>query len=120
MRSADLSAYERKLERKRQVLAEIEEQKRKEEAMRLAAMAARKEAIRKEISEAASNLRRAQDIRSLVQAMAAHPDCVGERSANFLAWSKVALAEADAIDPMLQPFKKCFNAWGPTGDDSVT
>lgn len=120
MRSADLSAYERRLERKRQVLAEIEERKRKAEATRLAAIAARKEAIGKEISEAASNLRRAQDIRSLVQAMAVHPDCVGEQSANFLAWSKVALAEADAIDPMLQPFKKCFNAWGPTGDDSVT
>ncbi|MFZ3084134.1 hypothetical protein [Rhodoferax ferrireducens] len=84
MRSADFSIYERKLERRNQMLEAIAERKRKEEAMRLAAIKARKEAIRKEIADAAANLRRAQDIRSLVAAMAGHPDCVGEQSANYL------------------------------------
>lgn len=120
MRSADFSIYERKLERRSEMLEEIAERKRKEEAMRLAAIEARKEAIRKEIADAAANLRRAQDIRSLVEAMAGHPDCVGEQSANYLIWSDAALAEADAIDPMLQPFNKCFSAWDSTGGDSTT
>lgn len=79
--------------------------------LRLAAIEARKEAIRKEIADAAANLRRAQDIRSLVEAMAGHPDWVGDGRSNYLSWSEVALAEADAIDPMLQPIDKCFSAW---------
>lgn len=64
MRSEDFSSYERKLERKSQMLMEIAERKRKEEEMGLAAIEARKEAMRKEITDAAANLRRAQDIRS--------------------------------------------------------
>jgi hypothetical protein len=119
MRSADFSAYERKLARKSQMLEEIAERKRKEEAMRLAAIKAKKEAIRKEISDAAANLRRAHDIRSLVTAMAEHPDCIGEQSTNYLAWSQAAIAEADAIDPMLQPFNKCFSAWDFKSGDST-
>lgn len=111
MRSFDFSCHERKLERKSQMLHEIAEQKRKEEEMRLAATKARKEAIRKEIADAAANLRHAQDIRSLVEAMAGHPDWVGDGRSNYQSWSEVALAEADAIDPMLQPITKCFTAW---------
>lgn len=111
MRSADLAIYERKLERKKQMLEELAERKRKEEATRLAAIEARKEAIRKEISDAAANLRRAQDIRALVDAMATHPDWSGEGRSSFLSWSEAALAEADDIDPMLQPIDKCFSAW---------
>ena len=52
--------------------------------------------------------------------MRAHPDCVGEQSADYLIWSEAALAEADAIDPMLQPFSKCFVAWNSKGKDSAT
>ena len=77
----------------------------------MAAIEARKAAIRKEIADAATNLRRAQDIRSLVEAMAGHPDWVGDGRSNSLSWSEAALAEADAIDPMLQPITKCFTAW---------
>ena len=98
---------------------EIAERKRKDEAMRLAAINSRKAAIRKEIADAASNMRRAHDIRSLVEAMREHPDCVGEQSADYLIWSEAALAEADAIDPMLQPFSKCFGAWNSKGEDSA-
>ncbi len=47
MRSFDFSCYKRKLERKSQMLHEIAEQKRKEEERRLAAIAARKAAIKK-------------------------------------------------------------------------
>lgn len=111
MRSSDFAIYERKLERKKQMLEELAERKRKEEAMRLAAIKARKEAMRKEIADAAANLRRAQDIRALVEAMASHPDWSGEGRANFLSWSQAALAEADGIDPMLQPINQCFSAW---------
>lgn len=120
MRSADLSSYERKLERKKQMVEEIAERRRKEEAMRLAAMKAKQEAIRSEIADAASNLRRAQEIRSLVEAMATHPDCVGEQLTSYLLWSKAALEEADVIDPMLQPFRKCFSAWDSNVEDSTT
>ena len=115
MRSADFSIYERKLECKGQMLEEIAERKRQEEANRLAAIKARKERISKEIADAAANLRRAHDIRSLVEVMAGHPDCVGEKSGDYLAWSEMALAMADAIDPMLQPFNKSFNAWDSMG-----
>jgi hypothetical protein len=111
MRHADFSEYQRKLERKEKMLAQIAEQKRKDEAMRLAAIKARKEAIRKEIADTASNLRRAQEIRSLVEAMASHPDCVGEGRAYYLGWSEAAIAEANAIDPMLQPIDKVLCAW---------
>jgi hypothetical protein len=111
MRRADFSDYERKLERGEAMLAEIAEQKRKVEAMRLAAIKARKEAIRKEIADTASNLRRAQEIRNLVEAMASHPDCVGEGRAYYLGWSEAAIAEANAIDPMLQPIDKILCAW---------
>jgi hypothetical protein len=111
MRSSDFAIYERKVERKKQMLEELAERKRKEEAMRLAAIKARKEAIRKEIADAAANLRRAQDIRALVEAMSAHPDWSGEGRGNFLSWSRAALSEADGIDPMLQPIDQCFSAW---------
>ena len=111
MRSSDLAIYERKVERKKQMLEELAERKRKDEAMRLAAIKARKEAIREEIANAATNLRRAQDIRALVEAMSAHPDWSGEGRANFLNWSQAALAEADGIDPMLQPISQCFSVW---------
>jgi hypothetical protein len=120
MRSNDFSMYERKLQLRSQMLEEIAERKRKEEAMRLAAINSTKAAIRKEIADAASNMRRAHDIRSLVEAMREHPDCVGEQSADYLIWSEAALAEADAIDPMLQPFSKCFGAWNSKGKDSAT
>lgn len=111
MRSDDFSYYERKIELKRQMLHEIAEQKREEEEMRLAAIQARKEAIRNEIANAAADFRDAEDIRRLVEAMADHPDWVGDGRSKYLAWSKVALAEADAIDPMLQPIDECFSAW---------
>ena len=117
MRTSDFSTYERKLQLRSQMLEKIAEQKRKDEAMLLAAINAKKVAIRKEISDAATNLRRAHDIRILVEAMREHPDCVGEQSANYLSWSEAALAEADAIDPMLQPFSKSFGAWNSKGDD---
>ncbi len=117
MRSADFSTYERRLERRRQMLEEIAERKRKEEAMRIAAIKAKQQAIRKEIADAAANLRRAQDIRSLVEAMAAHPDWIGEGRAKYLSWSSVALAEADSIDPMLQPISQCFSAWKSDGKE---
>jgi len=120
MRSNDFSMYERKLQLRSQMLEEIAERKRKDEAMRLAAINARKAAIRKEIADAATNLRRAHDIRSLVEAMREHPDCVGEKSENHFIWSKAALAEADAIDPMLRPFNECFSAWNLKGGDSTT
>jgi hypothetical protein len=38
---------------------------------------------------------------------------------SVLAWSKAAIAEANAIDPMLQPFNKCFSAWDSKGGDST-
>jgi len=117
MRSSDFAIYERKVEHKKQMLVELAERKRKEEAMRLAAINARKEAIRKEIADAAANLRRAQDIRALVEAMSAHPDWAGHGRANFLKWSQAALAEADGFDPMLQPISQCFSAWQ---DDTKT
>lgn len=63
MRSAELAIYEITVERKNQLLREIVERKRKEEEMRQAAIQARKEAIRKEVADAATNLLRAQDIR---------------------------------------------------------
>ncbi len=111
MRSADFSIYERRLERKNQLLAHIAESKRKEEDRRLAAIKARKEAIKKEIVDAATNLRHAQDIRKLVEAMAVHPDWVGDGRQDYLNWSEAALAEANGIDPMHQPIHRCFNAW---------
>lgn len=111
MRSFDFSCHERELERKSQMLEEIAERKRKQEEMRLAAIQARKVAIRNEIANAAANFRDAEDIRRLVEAMADHPDWIGDGRSKYLAWSKVALAEADAIDPMLQPIDECFSAW---------
>lgn len=112
MRAADLSIYDWKLERRSQMLEEIAEQKRKEEQMRLAAIEARKQAIRKEISDAAANLRSARDIRSLVDVMATHPDWSGEGRAKYQSWAEAALREADALDPMLQPIANSFSAWG--------
>lgn len=111
MRSSDQSVYERKLERRDQLLKELAERKRKEEERRLAAIQARKDAIRKEIGVAADNLRRAMDIRQLVEQMASHPDCLGEGKRNYLAWAEVALAEADELDPMKQSLQKVFSAW---------
>jgi hypothetical protein len=111
MRFADMSIYERTLERQEQLFKEIAERKRKDEEMRMAAISARKGAIRKEIVDAAENLRRAQNIRNLVETMANHPDWVGDGRASYLSWAEVALAEANAIDPMLQPIDKCFTAW---------
>lgn len=92
-------------------MAHIAESKRKEEERRSAAIKARKEAIKKEIIDAATNLRHAQDIRRLVEAMAGHPDWVGDGRPDFLNWSEAALAEANEMDPMLQPIQRCFNAW---------
>jgi hypothetical protein len=115
MRSGELWTYEKKLERKSQLLAEIAEKNRKAQEMRLAEIKARKEAITKEIVDAAAALRQAQDIRDLVAAMAAHPDCAAGQSEQYLAWSRAVLAEADLIDPMLQPFSQSFRAWEGTG-----
>ncbi|OYT88692.1 MAG: hypothetical protein CFE43_21130 [Burkholderiales bacterium PBB3] len=111
MRAADCSLYERRLERKRQLLADMAESERKKEEERQAAIKAQKEAIRREISDAATNLRRAQEIRNLVETMAAHPDWIGDGRPDYLSWSVVALAEADGIDPMLKPIGKCFSSW---------
>lgn len=110
MRSADFSIYERRLQRRNQLVAEIAESKRKEEEQRLATIKARREAVKKEISDAATNLRLAQDIRNLVEAMAGHPDWAGGQQ-DYLKWSETALAEADEIDPMLQPIETFFSAW---------
>ena len=114
MRFADFSIFQRIVERRNQLVAESAKNKRKEEERRLAEIEARHEAITKEITDAATNLRRAQDIRNLVEAMAKHPDWVGDGRPNYLSWSAVALAEADDIDPMLQPIDRCFSAWKAT------
>lgn len=111
MRSADFFMYERTVERKRKMLEQIAEEQRAEEASRIAVIKARQQAIRKEITEAAANLRHAHDIRSLVEAMASHPDWVGEGRSDYAKWSAVALAQADSIDPMRQPISQCFSAW---------
>jgi hypothetical protein len=116
MRAADFSNYEWKTERRRKALEELAERERKEEESRLAAIKAKREAIRKEIANAAGNLRSAQDIRSLVAAMAEHPDWVGDGRSNFLRWSELALAEANALDPMLQPVNQSFKVWDASGN----
>ena len=115
MRAADSSNYEWKMERRRKALEELAERGRKEEESRLFAIKAKKEAIRKEIANAAANLRSAQDIRILVAAMAEHPDWVGDGRSNFLRWSELALAEANALDPMLQPVNQSFKVWDASG-----
>lgn len=117
MRSDDLAIYERKIERQIQMQDELAERKRRDEAVRIAAMKAKQEAIRKEIADTATNLRMARDIRSLVETMAAHPDWAGEGRSNYLKWSAVALAEADSIDPMLLPVGQCFSAWKSEGEE---
>lgn len=48
---------------------------------------------------------------AIVEAMAGHPDWVGDGRSNYLSWSEEALAEADAIDPMLRPIDKSFSDW---------
>lgn len=116
MRAADFWMYEMKLQHQIEVREQIAERKRQEEAMRIAAEKARRQAIRQEIDDAAANLRRARDIRSLVEAMAAHPDWVGEGRPHYLTWSAMALGEADSIDPMLQPIGQCFSAWKPDAE----
>lgn len=111
MRSVDQANYQRKLERREQLLEEIAEKKRSEEVQRLAEVQARKTAIRNEIGVAAENLRRANDIRQLVEQMAGHPDSLDDGRERYLQWASVALAEAETLDPMTQPFSMVFSAW---------
>lgn len=116
MRSSDMASYEWKQDQRARRLHELAERKRQEEAKLQALLQAKKNAIRKEIADAAENLRRANDIRRLVEAMAFHPDYQGEGLLSYSAWSKAALAEADALDPMLQPTTQLFSAWRSSVD----
>lgn len=111
LRSADQYAYERNIERREKLLTEIADRKRKDEERRLAAIQALKYSIVKEINDAAECLRHAKNIRQLVEQMTNHPDSKGEGKQNFLAWAEVALAEADALDPMKRPISTLFKAW---------
>lgn len=111
LRSSDLVTYEWKQEQRARHLRELAERKRQDEAKLQALLQAKRDAIRKEIADAAEALRRAHDIRSLVDAMASHPDYQGEGLPAYIAWSKAALAEANALDPLLQPTVRLFSAW---------
>ena len=111
MRSSDHAVYENQMERRAIMLKEIEDKRRKDEEQRLAAIKARRDAIGKEIGNAAKNLRRAKDIRDLVDLMATHPDYLGEGQKNYLIWAAVALAEADALDPMKHSINDVFSVW---------
>lgn len=92
--------YQRRLELRKEMLAEQEEKRREDERKRLEAIAARQRKVRQEIVKLADDRRAAREIREMVNDLESHPDLRDGADHRFVKWKSEALIVADGLDPM--------------------
>lgn len=92
--------YQRRLELRKEILAEQEEKRREDERKRLEAIAARQRKVRQEIVKLADDRRAAREIREMVNDLESHPDLRDGADHRFAKWKSEALIVADGLDPM--------------------
>ncbi|MDP9605533.1 UNVERIFIED_ORG: hypothetical protein J2W38_005347 [Variovorax paradoxus] len=112
MRHSAQSAYEYRVERRREIEKKREAAERAREAKYLEEVAAHRERVRQHIIELGQQRRAAQDIRDMVSALSTHPDFVAGQHTHFEEWIALALNVADGLDPMKRSIDTIINGAG--------
>lgn len=92
--------YENQVDRRNQVLAEIDAERLEQERKRLEVIAKRKEQLRQDILRLSNDRRVAREIREMVAELEGHPDLTSKDRKLFDEWIHQALELANQLDPM--------------------
>ena len=103
--------FDRRVERRKEMLEEIETAKREKERKRLEAIAAHYKKVRQEVLDLAEQSRTANDIREMIDSLAHHPDLAQGDTALFDQWKAEADKVADMLDPMKRPLSELLKAF---------
>lgn len=104
-------SYEWRLTQRKDQLERIEARKRAAEKQQMESILARRELIRSMIVRLAEESRSANDIRTMVSAMAQHPGLNPSNMEMFEAWKREALAVAEHLDPMTRSFEELISSF---------
>jgi hypothetical protein len=109
--------FERRVERRRELQAEIAAAEHAKQVRRQEALAAHESKVRQEIVDLSLERKTAQDIRDLVAALADHPDIGLGAGQLFSDWKDKALSVADELDPLKRPLSDALKVFGGTPTD---
>jgi len=111
LRRNAMHVYERRVERRQEMLRAIEAKKEDDEKRRLAAIEQHHRDNRDRLRKLASEHQSAREIRSFVETVRMHPECNGSNLASFVEWEQEVLAFADSIDPVTGPIERIFASY---------
>lgn len=103
LRLAAANEYLRRVERRRDMVREIEAKKAELERRRLEEIELHHKACRQSLIELSRDFQEASNIRGMVAALRLHPENTGSTQEVFEQWAKKALTIADSIDPTSKP-----------------
>ena len=103
--------YERRVERRQEMLDAIAKERREDEKRRLEAIARHHRANREALRSLANEHQAACHVRNFVHAVREHPECTGANLVTFSEWERKVLEFADSIDPLEQPISNIFSAF---------
>lgn len=102
LRNSATHAYERRLQRRQELLDAIARKKADDERKRLEAIARHHQANRDNLRKMAREHQSAREVRNFVDAVRQHPECKGANFSAFSEWERKVLAFADSMDPLSQ------------------
>lgn len=108
--------FERRVERRKEMLEEIETAKREKERKRLEAIAAHYKNVRQEVLDLAQQRRTANDIREVIDSLSSHPDLARGDTGLFEQWKTEAIKVADMLDPMARPLSELLKNFRSSPD----
>jgi hypothetical protein len=112
MRRSAQFVYEHRVERRAEIVKQLEAAERAREAQRLEKIAAHRKRVRQHIIDLGEQHRAAIDIRDMVKTLSAHPDLGPQGRSQFYEWVRLALGVADELDPMKRSLDVIVNGAG--------
>lgn len=103
--------FERRVERRKEMLEEIEAAKREKERKRLEAIAAHYKKVREEVLDLAQQSRTANAIREMIDLLSNHPDLTQCDPTLFDGWKAEAAKVADMLDPLKRPLTELLKTF---------
>lgn len=111
LRNCATQAYERRLQRRQELLDAIARKMADDERKRLEAIAKHHQANRDNLRKMAREHQSAREVRNFVDAVREHPTCTGANLSAFSEWERKVLKFADSMDPLSQPITDIFNSF---------
>jgi hypothetical protein len=122
LRRNAMHVYERRIDRRSEMVNAIAAKKAEDERARQAAIEKHHQDNRDCLRTMAAEHEAAREIRQFVSAVRSHPECSGTNLERFVQWEQKVLALADSIDPMVGPIERILGSFSEmsefgTGDE---